>query len=60
MKNNTMVFDSRLNREYYILSEDNNTVYFYSYTWIDFFHVYPSYYLAVPTALISSIVLNPN
>lgn len=40
MKNNTMVFDSRLNREYYILSEDNNTVYFYSYTWIDEFEAY--------------------
>ena len=40
MNNNTMVFDSRLNREYYILSEDNNTVYFYSYTWIDEFEAY--------------------
>lgn len=40
MKNNTMVYDSRLKREYYILSEDNNTVYFYSYTWIDEFEAY--------------------
>jgi len=40
MNNNTMVFDSRLKREYYILSEDNNTVYFYSYTWIDEFKAY--------------------
>lgn len=35
-----MVYDSRLEREYYILSEDNNTVYFYSYTWIDEFEAY--------------------
>lgn len=35
MKNNTMVYDSRLKREYYILREDNNTVDFYSYSWID-------------------------
>lgn len=40
MNNNTMVFDSRLKREYYILSEDDNTIYFYSYTWIDEFEAY--------------------
>lgn len=40
MNNNTMVFDSRLKREYYILREDNNTVDFYSYTWIDEFEAY--------------------
>ena len=40
MNNNTMVFDSRAKREYCILREDNNTVDFYSYTWIDDFEAY--------------------
>lgn len=37
---NSMVYDSRLKREYYNLREDNNTVDFYSYTWIDEFEAY--------------------
>lgn len=36
----SMIYDSRLKREYYNLREDNNTVDFYSYTWIDEFEAY--------------------
>ena len=36
----SMIYDSRLKREYYNLREDNNTVDFYSYLWIDEFEAY--------------------
>ena len=31
----TMVYDSRLKRDYYTLRDDNNTVDFYSYEWAE-------------------------
>lgn len=36
----SMIYDSRLKREYYNLRENNNTVDFYSYTWVDEFEAY--------------------
>ena len=36
----SMIYDSRLKREYYNLRKDNNTVDFYSYTWVDEFEAY--------------------
>lgn len=36
----SMIYDSRLKREYYNLRENNNTVDFYSYTWIDELEAY--------------------
>ena len=31
----TMVYDSRLKRDYYTLRNDNNTVDFYTYEWVE-------------------------